>query len=26
VKAMLWGFDQKPGYYSMADVLGLSSL
>ncbi|MEP3430721.1 MAG: 4-hydroxy-tetrahydrodipicolinate reductase [Roseibium sp.] len=25
VKAALWGFDQKPGYYSMADVLGLDS-
>ncbi len=24
VKAALWGFDQKPGFYSMADVLGLS--
>ncbi|WP_198338268.1 4-hydroxy-tetrahydrodipicolinate reductase [Labrenzia sp. VG12] len=23
VKAALWGFDQKPGFYSMADVLGL---
>ncbi|MBZ6076717.1 4-hydroxy-tetrahydrodipicolinate reductase [Microvirga puerhi] len=23
VKAALWGFDKKPGYYSMADVLGL---
>lgn len=23
VKAALWGFDQKPGLYSMADVLGL---
>ena len=25
VKAALWGFDQKPGLYSMADVLGLAS-
>ena len=25
VKAALWGFDQKPGFYSMADVLGLES-
>ena len=25
VKAALWGFDQKPGFYSMADVLGLPS-
>lgn len=25
VKAALWGFDQKPGFYSMADVLGLNS-
>lgn len=25
VKAALWGFDQKPGLYSMADVLGLNS-
>lgn len=24
VKAALWGFDKKPGFYSMADVLGLS--
>ncbi len=24
VKAALWAFDQKPGYYSMADVLGLT--
>ncbi len=24
VKAALWGFDQKPGFYSMADVLGLN--
>ena len=22
VKAALWAFDKKPGYYSMADVLG----
>ncbi len=26
VKAALWGFDQKPGFYSMADVLGLGHL
>jgi 4-hydroxy-tetrahydrodipicolinate reductase len=25
VRAALWAFDQKPGYYTMADVLGLSS-
>ena len=25
VKAALWGFDRKPGFYSMADVLGLNS-
>jgi 4-hydroxy-tetrahydrodipicolinate reductase len=25
VKAALWGRDQKPGFYSMLDVLGLSS-
>ncbi|WP_305984855.1 4-hydroxy-tetrahydrodipicolinate reductase [Roseibium sp. MMSF_3544] len=25
VKAALWGFDQKPGFYSMADVLGLDA-
>ncbi|MCB8821864.1 4-hydroxy-tetrahydrodipicolinate reductase [Microvirga rosea] len=25
VKAALWGFDKKPGYYTMADVLGLTS-
>jgi len=25
VKAALWGFDRKPGLYSMADVLGLTS-
>ncbi|MCV0425376.1 MAG: 4-hydroxy-tetrahydrodipicolinate reductase [Roseibium sp.] len=25
VKAALWGFDQKPGFYSMADVLGLDN-
>jgi len=25
VKAALWGYDQKPGFYSMADVLGLTS-
>lgn len=24
VKAALWGFDKKPGLYSMADVLGLN--
>ncbi len=24
VKAALWAFDQKPGFYSMADVLGLT--
>ena len=23
VKAALWAFDKKPGYYTMADVLGL---
>lgn len=26
VKAALWGFDKKPGYYTMADVLGLDKL
>jgi 4-hydroxy-tetrahydrodipicolinate reductase len=26
VKAALWGFDKKPGYYTMADVLGLTDL
>lgn len=26
VRAALWGRDQKPGYYTMADVLGLNSL
>jgi 4-hydroxy-tetrahydrodipicolinate reductase len=26
VKAALWAFDKKPGYYTMTDVLGLSSL
>lgn len=26
VKAALWGFDKKPGYYTMADVLGLDQL
>src|ERR671916_3267967 len=26
VRAALWGRDKKPGYYTMADVLGLSSL
>ncbi|MFB9909893.1 4-hydroxy-tetrahydrodipicolinate reductase [Rhizobium paknamense] len=25
VKAALWAFDKKPGFYSMLDVLGLSS-
>ncbi|KZM50832.1 4-hydroxy-tetrahydrodipicolinate reductase [Labrenzia sp. OB1] len=25
VKAALWGYDQKPGFYSMADVLGLEN-
>ncbi|WP_434054106.1 MAG: 4-hydroxy-tetrahydrodipicolinate reductase [Roseibium sp.] len=25
VKAALWGYDQKPGFYSMADVLGLNA-
>jgi len=25
VKAALWGFEQKPGFYSMADVLGLDT-
>lgn len=25
VKAALWGYDQKPGLYSMADVLGLNA-
>jgi 4-hydroxy-tetrahydrodipicolinate reductase len=25
VRAALWGRDQEPGYYSMADVLGLSA-
>ncbi|MCB1508221.1 MAG: 4-hydroxy-tetrahydrodipicolinate reductase [Hyphomicrobiaceae bacterium] len=25
VRAALWAFDQKPGFYSMADVLGLAS-
>lgn len=24
VKAALWGFDKKPGFYSMTDVLGLN--
>jgi 4-hydroxy-tetrahydrodipicolinate reductase len=23
VRAALWAFEKKPGYYSMADVLGL---
>jgi 4-hydroxy-tetrahydrodipicolinate reductase len=26
VKAALWGFDKKPGYYTMTDVLGLDQL
>jgi 4-hydroxy-tetrahydrodipicolinate reductase len=26
VKAALWAFDRKPGYYTMADVLGLTDL
>jgi 4-hydroxy-tetrahydrodipicolinate reductase len=26
VKAALWAFDKKPGYYTMADVLGLAAL
>ncbi|SCY35958.1 dihydrodipicolinate reductase [Microvirga guangxiensis] len=26
VRAALWGFDKKPGYYTMADVLGLNDL
>jgi 4-hydroxy-tetrahydrodipicolinate reductase len=26
VKAALWAFDKKPGYYTMADVLGLNDL
>ena len=26
VRAALWGFDKKPGYYTMADVLGLKDL
>lgn len=26
VRAALWGFDKKPGYYTMADVLGLADL
>ncbi len=26
VKAALWAFDKKPGYYTMADVLGLDRL
>jgi 4-hydroxy-tetrahydrodipicolinate reductase len=26
VRAALWAFDKKPGYYTMADVLGLSDL
>jgi 4-hydroxy-tetrahydrodipicolinate reductase len=26
VKAALWAFDKKPGYYTMADVLGLKDL
>jgi 4-hydroxy-tetrahydrodipicolinate reductase len=26
VRAALWGFDKKPGFYTMADVLGLNRL
>jgi 4-hydroxy-tetrahydrodipicolinate reductase len=26
IRAALWAFDRKPGYYTMADVLGLSDL
>jgi len=26
VRAALWGFDKKPGLYTMADVLGLDRL
>jgi 4-hydroxy-tetrahydrodipicolinate reductase len=26
VRAALWAFDKKPGYYTMADVLGLNDL
>ncbi|MFL5226660.1 MAG: dihydrodipicolinate reductase C-terminal domain-containing protein, partial [Microvirga sp.] len=26
IRAALWARDQKPGYYTMADVLGLSDL
>lgn len=26
VRAALWAFDKKPGYYTMADVLGLNGL
>jgi len=26
IRAALWAFDKKPGYYTMADVLGLSDL
>jgi 4-hydroxy-tetrahydrodipicolinate reductase len=26
VKAALWAFDKKPGYYTMTDVLGLNDL
>jgi 4-hydroxy-tetrahydrodipicolinate reductase len=26
VRAALWGFDKKPGYYTMANVLGLDQL
>ena len=26
LKAAMWGFGRKPGYYSMADVLGLAEL
>jgi 4-hydroxy-tetrahydrodipicolinate reductase len=26
IRAALWAFDKKPGYYSMADVLNLTDL
>jgi 4-hydroxy-tetrahydrodipicolinate reductase len=26
IKAAMWGYDRDPGFYTMADVLGLSSL
>ena len=26
IRAALWAFDKKPGYYSMADVLGLTDM